>query len=282
MKSKSNNTIKCIKNIKNRIKKYNILAKKVNNKNKKKDKKDIKVYPLLKIDNFREQYYTEEDIEKTFNNRMIELYFDLSKNIDITLNNRFIYRETYYYSINKMYYEQLPSYMSHRLNWELYDKNNDDNDDSYGEQKTFINFEWKYYSNRLYYKKYRYNSTLPIKKMCLINLFEKNYEIGNKKKMFNHLINYCDKVNLHVFNYVPLTIIIHNTKYLGDELDSFKEIFNFIENQRKKNKNALNNYKNLIMNRKYGRQFWLENKLESLKKQYIYILYYNLYCLDFS
>jgi hypothetical protein len=113
---------------------------------------------------------------------MIELYFDLSKNIDITLNNRFIYRETYYYSINKMYYEQLPSYMSHRLNWELYDKNNDDNDDSYGEQKTFINFEWKYYSNRLYYKKYRYNSTLPIKKMCLINLFEKNYEIGNKKK----------------------------------------------------------------------------------------------------
>jgi hypothetical protein len=107
--------------------------------------------------------------------------------------------------------------------------------------------------------------------MCLINLFEKNYEIGNKKKMFIHLINYCDKVNLNVFNYVPLTIIIHNTKYLGDELEAFKEIFNFIENQRKKNKNVLNNDKNLIMNRKYGQQFWFENKLESLKKQYIYI-----------
>ena len=256
--------------MKNKIKKYNILAKKGNNKNK--YNKNVRIYPLIRLDNFREQYYTEEYIEKSFDNKMIELYFDLSKKINITLNNRFIYRETYYYSINKMYYDQLPLYMSHRLNWELYDKNYDDYYDySYGEQKTFVNFEWKYYSNRLYYKKYKYNSSFPAKKMCAINLFEKNYEIGNKKKMFIHLINYCDKVNLNVFSYVPLTILIQNTKFLGDELDSFKEIFNFVEHQREKNENILNNNRDIIINRKYGEQFMIENKLETLNKQYIYI-----------
>ena len=89
--------------------------------------------------------------------------------------------------------------------------------------------------------------------------------------MFIHLINYCDKVNLNVFSYVPLPILIQNTKFLGDELDSFKEIFNFVEHQREKNENILNNNKDIIINRKYGEQFMIENKLETLKKTiYIY------------
>ena len=83
-----------------------------------------------------------------------------------------------------MYYEQLSSYMEHRLNWELLENEDEDDENAYEEKKLCANFEWKYYSNRLYYKKYKYNSSLPVKKMCAVNLFEKNYEIGNKKKMF--------------------------------------------------------------------------------------------------
>lgn len=177
IKSKSNNIIKHTKQIKNRIKKCNILSKRINKPN-----KDIKIYPLLRIDNFREQYQIEEEVEKFFEKKMFEIYFDLSKKMNLKLNNKFIIRETYFYKVNKMYYEQLPLYMMHRLNWELIEKNNDEDENSSEEQKTVINFEWKYYSNRLYYKKYKYNSSYPIKKLCVINLFEKNYEIGNKKK----------------------------------------------------------------------------------------------------
>ena len=266
IKSKSNNIIKHTKQIKNRIKKCNILSKRINKAN-----KDIKLYPLLRIDNFREQYQIEEEVEKFFEKKMFEIYFDLSKKMNLKLNNKFIIRETYFYKVNKMYYEQLPLYMMHRLNWELIEKNNDEDENSSEEQKTVINFEWKYYSNRLYYKKYKYNSSYPIKKLCVINLFEKNYEIGNKKKMFIHLINYCDKVNLNVFNYVPLTILINNTKVLGEELESFREIFNFVEYQRNKNENLLNNDKSIIINRKYNEQFWFESKFGTIKKQYIYI-----------
>ena len=158
--------------------------------------------------------------------------------------------------------------MTHRINWELVE--NGDLDDSYSEQKQFVNFEWKYYPNRLYYKKYKYNDTTNVKKLCAINLFEKNYEIGNKKKMFIHLINYCDKINLNVFKYIPFTILINNTRYIDDELQAFKEIMDLIE---------VNNYKTIsekknldfVLNRKYNDQFWFESKLESLKNQIIFI-----------
>ncbi len=171
-----------------------------------------------------------------------------------------------------MYYEQLSSYMEHRVNWELLENNNDDDDEySYEENNVKVNFEWKYYSNKLCYKKYKYEPNYPLKKICAINLFEKNYEIGNKKKMFIHLISYCDKINLNVFDYVPFTIIINNTRFVDDQLDSFKEIFNFIEYQKNKKEINLLNGNHIIINRKYNEQFWIDNKIEELKKQYIYI-----------
>ena len=62
-------------------------------------------------------------------------------------------------------------------------KNYDDYFDySYGEQKTFVNFEWKYYSNRLYYKKYKYNLSFPVKKMYAINFLKKIMKLVIKKK----------------------------------------------------------------------------------------------------
>ena len=260
-KSRSN----FLKDIKEKFKNYN-LSKETNKSN-----IGNKLYPLIRIENFIEQYSREENVEKIISKKMIELYFDISKNTNLKSNALYLNYDKYYYKLNKMYYEQLSSYMEHRLNWELIENEDDDDKNSCEERKLCANFEWKYYSNRLYYKKYKYNSSLPLKKMCAVNLFEKNYEIGNKKKMFIHLINYCDKVNLNVFNYVPFTVIINNTKYIEEQLESFKEIFNFIENQ--KNKEGFNSKdgKSIIINRKYNEQFLYENKIEKIKKQIIYI-----------
>ena len=121
------------------------------------------------------------------------------------------------------------------------------------------------------YKKYKYNSSLPLKKMCAVNLFEKNNKIEKKKKMFIHLINYCDKVNLNVFNYVPFTVIINNTKYIEEQLEAFKEIFYFIEHHKNKEGFNSKDIKSIIINRKYNEHFIYENKIEKIKKQNIYI-----------
>ena len=260
IKSKSTNELKYINQMQNRIKQYKKMMKNLNNIT-----KNIKLYPIIKTENFIEQYSNEEEVQNNFPNKMIEKYFYLSKKI-IFLN-----KDRYYYKLNKMYNEQLSMYMEHRVNWELIENYNDDSDCSYEEHKVKVNFEWKYYSNKLYYKKYKYNSSIPTKKLCVVNLFEKNYEIGNKKKMFIHLIKYCNKVNLNVFNYVPFTIIINNTRYIEDELNSFKEIFEFIEYQKNKNENILNNDKSIIINRKYDDQFCFDEKIDSIPKQYIYI-----------
>ena len=266
IKSKSINQIKYLKHIQERVKQYNLMSRTLNQSN-----KGVK-FPLIRIENFREQFSCDEEIEKLFSKKMIETYFYQSKKYNLKINSLFLNNEKYYYKLNKMYYDQLSLYMEHRLNWELIDNNNDDDSDSPNdEQNSKVNFEWKYYSNRLYYKKYKYNSTYSIKKLCAVNLFEKNYEIGNKKKMFIHLINYCDKMNLNVFNYVPFTIIINNTRFIEDELESFKEIFNFVEYLQNKTENILNNEENIIINRKYIEQFWHEEKIENIQKQYIFI-----------
>ena len=40
----------------------------------------------------------------------------------------------------------------------------------------------------------------------MINLFEHNYELGNKKNLFLNLIKYCEKINVNVFDLIPFTI----------------------------------------------------------------------------
>ena len=222
------------------------------------ERNDIKSNHLIDSENLNKKYTQEKKIEKLFNKKMITNDFD----------RRFSYYDTFYYKLNRMYCDQISLYMSHRINWELFDY--DDFDDSFTEQKQVINFEWKYYPNKLYYKKYKYDYSTPTKKLCVINLFEKNYEIGNKKKMFMHLINYCDEINLNVFNYIPFTIVISNNRFIDDQLLSFKEIKKLVD---------LNKYKDIsetkisdfILNKKYNEQFWFESKFEKMKNQIIYI-----------
>ena len=242
-------------------------------KNKKKDDNSIsfsipkqnnhfppKLYPMALINNYREKYILINDIDNLVNKKM-EL-FPFFKSIFFCNN------EKYYYSINKMYVNQIREYMKHRINWEYVSEKQIKSHSNGFEQKN-INFSWRYYSNRIYYKRYKYNPSLfsnsfSIKKLKMINLFERNYEIGNKKYMFINLINYCDKIKMNVFDIVPFTIIINNSPDVEVGLDALKEIVSFVEKNSNKNKN-------LITNRKYNEHFWFDKNFEKISKQYINI-----------
>ena len=209
-----------------------------------------KVNPITLLINFKHKYASQEEIQKKLSKKII--YFPL--NINITQNTT---KDIYYYFINKMYRNQLIEYMKHRTNWELITTKNDG-------QKV-INFMWKYMSNRVNFKNFKYETNKPCKKLRMINLFERNYEVGNKKNMFINLINYCDKININAFNLVPFTIIINNTKDVDYYLESIYDIMYFVD----KNKNINNN--DLITNRKYNEHFWFDKNFEKLNNQYIFI-----------
>ena len=200
---------------------------------------------LIITNNIHKKYSKLEDINEILSKK--EINYLLNK-------NNLINNDIYYYKLGKMYRNQLKEYFSHRINWFLISNNNNET----------INFEWKYFSNKINYKEYKYDSTIPIKKLKMVNLFEKNYEIGNKKYMFLNLIKYCDKENINVFEIVPFTIIINNSNNIDDSLDKIKKIMNLIE------KNKLSN-KDLISNQKYNEIFDDDKFYESLKNQYIYI-----------
>ena len=187
-----------------------------------------------------------DEIDKKLSNK--EVHFPLNKNI-------LVKKEVYYYKVSKMYRNQFKRYFSHRINWKNISKNKND---------VTINFEWKYYSNKINYKEYKYDPALPLTKLKLVNLFEKNYEIGNKKNMFVNLINYCDSENINVFEIVPFTMIINNTNSIEDTLDKIEKIMNFVE------KNKKSKY-NIISKQKYNDIFDDDKYFEDLKNQYIYI-----------
>ena len=207
---------------------------------------------MIVINEFKSKYIQPNDFEKKLNKNMI--LFPLNTNI--SLNNP---SDKFYYFINKMYRNQLIEYMQHRINWELITKINPEDPNP----KT-INFAWKYMSNRLNFKNYKYEPNKPSKKLKMVNLFERNYEVGNKKNMFINLINYCDIININVFDLVPFTIIINNTKDVEYCLEAISDIINFVN----KNKNI---NKNLITNKKYSDLFWFDKNFESLKREYLNI-----------
>jgi hypothetical protein len=208
-----------------------------------------KLTPISLLTEFKIKYFTEEQVQQKLKRELI--LFPLNTNV--TQNN---INEPFYYFINKMYRNQLTEYMKHRINWELITKDNNDG-------QKIINFSWKYMSNRLNFKNYIYEDKKPSKKLRIVNLFERNYEVGNKKNLFINLINYCDKININTFNLVPFTIIINNTKDVDYYLEGIKEIVDFV------NKN--NNLKrDLITNRNYSEHFYFDKNFENLERQYIY------------
>ena len=214
-----------------------------------------KLFPMIPINKFREKFIQLEDIEKLIikTKEEIPLYKSITSNNDI-----------YYYSINKMYVSLLKECMKHRINWGYASSN------EILQKNININFSWRYYSNRVYYKKYKYNpdtlerKSLSNKKLKMINLFERNYELGNKKYMFLNLIKYCDKINMNVFDIVPFTIIINNSPDVELGLEALKTIVSFVGING-------NKPKNLITNRRYNEHFWFDKNFEDIYRQYINI-----------
>ena len=213
----------------------------------------IKIPNMTDINNFLIKYEDKEIIEnKYISNKYIE-YVLLNKNV---VNNI----EKYYYKINKMYCKQLKEYMKHRTNWVYVDNNTIANSN----ESITINFQWKYYSNRLNFKDYKYEQNTPNKKLRIVNVFEKNAEIGNKKNMFINLLSYCDQININVFDLVPLTIIVSNSRDIDYYLEALKELILFVEKKKLIGKD-------LITNRKYNNHFWFDKNYDNINKQYINI-----------
>ena len=219
-----------------------------------------KLYPMIQIDNFREKYISINEFNNQLNKQDedTEIKMPLYKNMFSSNNN-----DIYYYAVNKMYSSQIKEYMKHRINWVFVSSNNLD-------KNITINFSWRYYSNKINYKKFQYNPELlnnnscSLKKLRMVNLFERNYEVGNKKNMFLNLINYCDKQNINVFSIVPFTVIINNTPEVGYALEALKEIISFV------NKNKSYD-EHIITNRKYNEHFWFDKNYDDINKQYINI-----------
>ncbi len=210
-----------------------------------------KVTQIQIINSLKNTFTTREQIKKKLNYKCIP--FPLNQNINNPTN-------IFYYYINKLYRNQLTEYFNHRINWEYVSNENDPD-------FPIINFYWKYYANKLHFKQFKHDPTLPMKRLKVVNLFERNYEIGNKKNLFINLVQYCDKVNLNVFDFVPFTIIIQTSK-LNDCFDSLNEIFQLIQN----NSNIYNNgEKDFVVNKKYYDLFGFDKNFSELKNTPIYI-----------
>ena len=210
-----------------------------------------KVTQIQIINSLKNTFTTREQIKKKLNYKFIP--FPLNQNINNPTN-------IFYYYINKLYRNQLTEYFNHRINWEYVSNENDPD-------FPIINFYWKYYANKLHFKQFKHDPTLPMKRLKVVNLFERNYEIGNKKNLFINLVQYCDKVNLNVFDFVPFTIIIQTSK-LNDCFDSLNEIFQLIQN----NSNIYNNgEKDFVVNKKYYDLFGFDKNFSELKNTPIYI-----------
>ena len=213
--------------------------------------KTLNIYSISISKKMKSKHNTLEEIDKILTNNIIN--FPLNSNICSG-------NEIFYYRVNRMYRNQFIQYMSHRINWEIIDNTNN----MISSEQKIANFEWRYYSNKINYKNYKYDPSLPPKKLKMVNLFEKNYEIGNKKNMFINLINYCDKVNINVFDIVPFTLIISNSQYVEEALELVQSLMEFVE---------INKYHkgNLYSNKKYNELFWYDKNFESLTNQYVNI-----------
>ena len=98
----------------------------------------------------------------------------------------------------------------------------------------------------------------------MVNVFEKNAGVGNKKNMFLNILSYCDKININVFDLVPLTIIVSNSRDVDYCLEALRDLICFVEKKKLIGKN-------LITNRKYNSHFWFDKNYENIVKQYINI-----------
>lgn len=119
--------------------------------------------------------------------------------------------------------------MQHRKNWTFI------TDKSEG-----FHFRWKYYASNIDWNEYQQNNSVPTTKLKMINLFEKYNLIGNKRNFFIHMLLYCNKQNLNVFDYVPLTIILDKKKEIfKTNLTSLSKVIDILNDKYNCEKNKV-------------------------------------------
>ena len=215
-------------------------------------KKEMKKIPLLLLNN-----------EITFNNDIesIKKYHSYTiESFPFNMNPKPIQPNPIYnYTINKVYRDQFVQYFSHRVNWVLINPKVD--------KTSSINFQWKYLTCRTNFAKCKYDLTVPKKKLRIVNLFERNYELGNKKNLFINLINYCDKINVNVFEIIPFTIVFSNNKNFELGLKVFHELFEFLNENYTDIANK--NLSQFFINKLYKTHFNYDSNFNSCDNTYI-------------
>ena len=220
--------------------------------------------PLAILSNDNKSDDSKEMIKRKHNYNKLSISFSVKKQtlssptspLNITPSNQ---PTTYNYTINRFYREQFQAYFSHRKNWKIVSAEM--------EGTIPINFQWKYYASHANISKCKYDSSLPKRKLRMINLFEHNYELGNKKNLFINLIKYCDKLHINVFNIIPFTIILSNNKNFEKGAKCFQEIFTFINEHY--NEYSQSNKQSFILNRLYKNHFYYDPNFINCNKTYI-------------
>lgn len=65
----------------------------------------------------------------------------------------------------------------------------------------------------------------------MVNHFEFEFELTNKKYMFLNFISYCDSVGINPFLYIPLTLVLnHNTNGIKQNIASINALHSNIQN----------------------------------------------------
>ena len=167
--------------------------------------------------------------------------------------------------------------MAHRVNWVPREKT--------VENMNAFNFKWKELSSGIDYFSLNIN---PYMKQ-IVNHYENHYAISNKANMFIHLMKYCEKRNLSVFQYVPFTIVfkikdkrkIRNTEKQKKWTEKLEQLKKFIQDIDKnvKNYNDIGKYyyDEEYIKDKEKRYEYEKNKLKSLPKDEKYIGKYKVY-----
>ena len=194
---------------------------------------------MINVDNAMERFEKLKKLYYIKNNMSFE---ERKKSIPKIENKNKIY----YYKIEKGNNKQtILDCFKYRKNWEDSSiKNLKDNE---------LNLIWVPLSKTINYE--LFSSSNNNENMIMTNHFEHHSQISNKLKLFINLIEYCEKFNLEIFSFVPLTILIEyeSEKFLR-QLNSFNFIFRNIEKYLCDIKNVKS------MKKKYLNYFYIINR----------------------
>lgn len=137
---------------------------------------------------------------------------------------------------------------NHRINWKPY---------SIG-ISSYAHFHWKATSGGIDFSKYNRSNEIKL----VVNHYEGHSSISNKQKLFLNMLLYCEKKNLQIFKYLPITILL---KYSSE---NFTFNFNSFETLYNDSKEFIYDYNNVKLTR--------NNKIKKYSNYFDLFNFYNL------